>query len=120
MEENERVVRRTRRIKGGGGGGRVCGVAVLLDFKYGFADIFISPLKLRYSVFTKPSGLRYLEIVWKISMRFAVFLCYSVRCLYVIMCGFAIFLPPLRTPRIREGGTDGDKKEEKKAPDHAH
>ena len=120
MEENERVVRRTGRIKGKGGGGRVCGVAVLLDFKYGFADIFISPLKLRYSVFTKPSGLRYLEIVWKISMRFAVFLCYSVRCLYVIMCGFAIFLPPLRTPRIREGGTDGDKKEEKKAPDHAH
>ena len=31
-----------------------------------------------------------------ISLRFAVFLCYSVRCLYVILCGFAVFVPPLR------------------------
>ena len=27
-------------------------------------------------------------------MRFAVFLCYSVRCLYVILCGFAVLIPP--------------------------
>ena len=29
-----------------------------------------------------------------ISMRFAVLLCYSVRCLYVFLCGFAVFVPP--------------------------
>ena len=28
-------------------------------------------------------------------MRFAVFLCYSVRYLYVIQCSFAVFVPPL-------------------------
>ena len=33
-----------------------------------------------------------------ISMWFAVFLCYSVRYLYVIQCSFAVFLPPLRPP----------------------
>ena len=51
-------------------------------------------VKLRYYDFTKPSGLRV------ISMRFAVFLCYSVRCLFVILFGFAIFVPPLRPPLI--------------------
>ena len=34
-----------------------------------------------------------------ILMRFAVFLCYSVRCLYVFLCGFAVFVPPLRPPQ---------------------
>ena len=27
-------------------------------------------------------------------MRFAVSLCYSVRCLYVILCGFVVSVPP--------------------------
>ena len=31
-----------------------------------------------------------------ISMRFAVFLCYSVRYLHVFLCGFAVLVPPLR------------------------
>ena len=35
-----------------------------------------------------------------ISMRFAVFLCYSVRCLYVILCAFVVFVPTLRPPLI--------------------
>ena len=29
-------------------------------------------------------------------MRFAVFLCYSVRYLHVFLCGFAVLVPPLR------------------------
>ena len=33
-----------------------------------------------------------------ISMRFAVFLCYSVLCLYVFLCGFAVFVLRLRPP----------------------
>ena len=33
-------------------------------------------------------------------MRLVVFLPYStVRCLFVILCGFAVFVPPLRTTR---------------------
>ena len=51
-------------------------------------------VKLLYHDFTKPSSLRV------ISMRFAVFLCYSVRCLFVILCCFAIFVPALRPPLI--------------------
>ena len=31
-------------------------------------------------------------------MRFVVFLCYSVRYLYVIQCSFAVFAPPLSPP----------------------
>ena len=31
-------------------------------------------------------------------MRFAVFLRCSVRRLYVFLCGFAVFIPPLRPP----------------------
>ena len=33
-----------------------------------------------------------------ISMRFAVFLRYSVRYLHVFLCGFAVLVPPLRPP----------------------
>ena len=29
-------------------------------------------------------------------MRFAVFLCCSVQCFNVFLCGFAVFIPPLR------------------------
>ena len=50
--------------------------------------------KLRYCGFTKPSSLRYLEIFEIISTRFAVFFCYSLRCLYVILCDFAVFVSP--------------------------
>ena len=31
-------------------------------------------------------------------MRIAVFLCYSVRCLYVFLCSFAVFVPSLISP----------------------
>ena len=31
-------------------------------------------------------------------MRFAVFLCYSVRYLRVFLCGFAVLVPPLIRP----------------------
>ena len=34
-----------------------------------------------------------------ISMRFAVFLCYSVRYLRVFLCGFAVLVPHLRPPQ---------------------
>ena len=40
--------------------------------------------------------------VWVISVRFAVFLCYSVKYVYVILCSFAIFVPPLR-PLLKFG-----------------
>ena len=33
-----------------------------------------------------------------ISMRFAVFLCHCVRCLYLFLCGFAVFIRPLHPP----------------------
>ena len=37
-----------------------------------------------------------------ISTRFAGFVCYSVRYLYVFLCGFAVFIPPLRSPLLRQ------------------
>ena len=45
--------------------------------------------------FYKTSGLRYLEVFgsW-ILMRFAVFSCYSMWCLYLIVCGFAVLVSP--------------------------
>ena len=33
-------------------------------------------------------------------MLFAVFLCYSVRCLYVFLYGFSVFVRPLRPPQV--------------------
>ena len=33
-----------------------------------------------------------------ILMRFEVFLSYSVQCLYVYLCSFAVFIPPLHPP----------------------
>ena len=32
------------------------------------------------------------------SMQFAFFLCYSVQCLYIYLCSFVVFLPPLCPP----------------------
>ena len=32
-------------------------------------------------------------------MRFAVFVCYSVRYLHVFLCGFAVLVPHLRPPQ---------------------
>ena len=49
--------------------------------------------KLRYCGLTKPSGLLNLEIFE--SMRFAIFACYSVWYLYVMLCTFAVFVPCL-------------------------
>ena len=51
--------------------------------------------KLRYWGFTKPSGFAVFRNFRVIFMRFAVFLCYSVRCLEVILCDLAVFVPPL-------------------------
>ena len=33
-------------------------------------------------------------------MRFAVFLCCSVRCFYVFLCGFGVFVTPLSPPEL--------------------
>ena len=33
-------------------------------------------------------------------MRFQVFLCYSVRCLYVLLCGFAVESYPFTPPSV--------------------
>ena len=33
------------------------------------------------------------------NLQFAVFCCYSVRCLYLILCGFAVFVSPLCPPQ---------------------
>ena len=71
---------------------RVCSDAVLLDVWCVLRKFLF---KLRYCGFTKPSNLRYLEIFEIISTRFAVFFCYSLRCLYVILCDFAVFVSPL-------------------------
>ena len=90
--------------------------AVLLDFKWQYCGDFY--LRCDIAVLQNQAVCG----IWKFSAKFNAvwgFLCYYVRCIYVILCGFAIFVPPLRSPRIREGGTDGDKKE-KKAPDHTH
>ena len=42
-------------------------------------------------------GIRKFRVI---SMGFAVFLCYSVRCLYVFLCVFAIFVPPPPSPPL--------------------
>ena len=41
---------------------------------------------LQYCSFTKPNGFMVFKNLGVISMWFAVFLCYSVRCLYVLLC----------------------------------
>ena len=79
--------------KGGGSKGLWwCGIAWFL---VQFCRNFYFKLSCRYCGFRKPSNLRYLKIFGVISMRFVVFFCYSVQCLYVILCSFTVFVPPL-------------------------
>ena len=62
----------------------------------GFWILEFACLKIQITAqygFTKTSRLRHVEI-----LRLGVFLCYSVRCLYVYLCGFVVFVPPLRPP----------------------
>ena len=53
-------------------------------------------MALRYCGFTKRFAVLGNSRV--ISMRFAVFLCYSVRYLRVLLGGFAVLVPPLTPP----------------------
>ena len=81
--------------RGGRKGLRWCGFARFLvrfccDFYF----------KLRYCGFPKPSGLHCLEKFRVISMRFEVFLCYSVRYLYVFLCRFEVFVPLYAPPLL--------------------
>ena len=61
---------------------RVCSDAVLLDFWYGFADIFILSC-----------GIVILQ-----NQAVCGFLCYSVQCLYIFLGSFAVFVPPPPPP----------------------
>ena len=63
------------------GGVRVCGDAVLQHF-------------LIYKLGNKTKRFAIFRNFRVISMRLAVFLRYSMRCLQGIRCGFAVFVPP--------------------------
>ena len=76
-------------------GVRVCGDAVLLDFWCRFAEILFEVAVLRLYKTKQFPELRNLRVIL---MRFVVFSCYSVRCLYAFLCGFAVFVSPLRHP----------------------
>ena len=78
------------------GGVRVCGDAALLDFWCGFLrKSFILRRGNAVSQNQAVCGFRNVRVIL---LRFAVFFCYSVQCLYVILCGFAVFKPPLCRP----------------------
>ena len=59
--------------------------AVLQKFSFKVAVFRLYKTK-RYTVF------RNFRVI---SMRFSAFLCCSVRCFYVFLCGFGVFVPPL-------------------------
>ena len=65
------------------GGIRVYSDAVLLDFWCGFVENF-----------TLSCGIAVLQN----QAQFVIFLCYSVRCLYIFLWGFAVFIPPSCPP----------------------
>ena len=72
---------------------RVCSIFGAVFWKFLFLKVAI----LRFYKTTLFAVFRNFRVI---SMRLAVFLRYStVRCLFVILCGFAVFVPPLRTPR---------------------
>ena len=63
--------------------GRVISDVVFLDFWCAFTEILILSCGiLKFSV---------------ILMQFAVFICYSVWCIYIILGGFGVFVPSLIT-----------------------
>ena len=72
--------------------------SIVIERGQGFAVRFCGNyyFKLRYCGFTKQFAvLRNFRVI---SMQFAVFLCYSVWCLYVILCGFAVLIIPSYVP----------------------
>ena len=74
-------------------GARVCGNAVLFDFWCRYAEILFEVVVLRFYKTKRFPELRNFRVIL---MRFAVFSCYSVPCLYTFLCGFEVFLSPLR------------------------
>ena len=85
-------------------GVRVCGDVILFDFWCSFAEIFF---KLPYWDFTKSEAVCdiYVRNLRVILMRFAVFLWYSVRWLYIFLCSFVVLVSPLRPPqKAKEDG----------------
>lgn len=70
---------------------RVVGDVVLLDF----CAVELN-FKLRDCGFTRPSGLRYFGV--EILGNFNAVYGSLVRCLYVILCGSAVFVLSLRPP----------------------
>ena len=85
-------------------GVRVCGDVILFDFWCSFAEIFF---KLPYWDFTKSEAVCdiYVRNLRVILMRFAVFLWYSVRWLYIFLCSFVVLVSPLHPPqKAKEDG----------------
>ena len=85
-------------------GVRVCGDVILFNFWCSFAEIFF---KLPYWDFTKSEAVCdiYVRNLRVILMRFAVFLWYSVRWLYIFLCSFVVLVSPLRPPqKAKEDG----------------
>ena len=85
-------------------GVRVCGDVILFNFWCSFAEIFF---KLPYWDFTKSEAVCdiYVRNLRVILMRFAVFLWYSVRWLYIFLCSFVVLVSPLHPPqKAKEDG----------------
>ena len=66
---------------------------------YGFAQFFVQFAEIFFlscgiAVLQNQAVLGVFRNFGVISMRFVVFLCYSVRCLYEFLCGFAVIEPP--------------------------
>ena len=74
-------------------GVRVCGDAVLLDFWCRYAEILFEVGILRFYKTKRFPELRNFRVIL---MRFAVFSCYFVPCLYAFLRGFEVFVSPLR------------------------
>ena len=68
---------------------RSCGFA---QFLVRFAEIFF--LSCGIAVLQNQAVFAVFRNFGVISMRFVVFLCYSVRCLYEFLCGLAVIEPP--------------------------
>ena len=85
---------------------RDCSDADLVDFWCDFAEIFFQAAVLRFYKTKRFGVFRNFRVI---SMWFEVFLCYSVQCLYVILCSLAVFAPPLR-PLVNFYGRQKDRK----------
>ena len=88
------ITKRDSRSDGYEWGVRVCGDAVLLDFWCRYAEILFEVGILRFYKTKRFPELRNFRVIF---MRFAVFSCYPVGCLYRIsvrFCGIRIPLTP--------------------------